>query len=242
MTTQSELTHQVKLPSQPDLHWRYLQILLAFRAGEIDVDRFRESLPSAPGEGSWIAAEGPDSQGHTHVRLSRADVPSTEAPPGETPETAQPSARRPEWLLELNAYRRAPVHGLPSEHLVPHELVFESLDAASHVDEFIAICSAALIFSADAATWRPSLLAEPQELTDIGAELGAITLAGLTLRFKGAVPGLLEARLEVSPDESEYLTDLRFSYLLSRSALPDAYSVVLTKAERYATLFIKSTE
>lgn len=86
------------------------------------------------------------------------------------------------------------------------------------------------------------LLADPPELGEFQSEIGAITLSGLKLRFSRSAAGLLEASLDITPDEDEYHCALTSTVDLRVDSLGALYSVVLEQAEELASLFIDLKE
>jgi len=129
--------------------------------------------------------------------------------------------------------------GSEEESSFSHDAFFKALlDAAPKAKQFHVLAFVDLNYKVPPARWRIPLIANPPTFGDLESELGAITLAGLTLRFEKSPVGLQEVALEGSLSGDEDMISLTYHSAATRKDMDELYQEVLKKAERFASLFV----
>lgn len=215
------------IPCGEKEHWRFISLWLFWPEEEFDAEGFAKGIGVADVDEEWVVQAAKEPSCHTHGRLRHITDETANEEEGEV------SAA---WVCELDTVRAAAQYeGLPTIELRPF---LDTMAAAATAEECFVAATVHLSFGASAARWRPALLADPPELSDLKEDLGRIVLSGLTLRFEESAHGLVEAHLEASPSEDEYRTELQYSEVVPPERLQDLYRIVLDKAERFASLFV----
>ena len=214
------------IPCGENDHWRFIGLYVFWPRDDFNADSFKERLGIQEGD-RWIAQATEDPQCHTHGRLI--------APP--KPEGVDEEEEVRAWVIDLDTYRNTTKHeGAP---LVTMETMLSAMAGAATAEECFVGATVDVGFPAERAEWRPSLLAQPPKFEDLKEDLGRIVLSGLTLRFEDSQQGLVEAALDISSSGKTYSTNLRFSQIVKTSELDQLYPTILSKAERFASLFIE---
>lgn len=214
------------VPCETDLHWRRITLVLGLEQDELDIKGLAQKLGGKDelDEVGLVLKDVPDC--HSHVFFEWF------APPDEKKGKKQASRI---MSVTIRTYRT----GSEEESSFSHDAFFKALlDAAPKTKEFRVLSFVDLNYKVPPARWRIPLIANPPKFGDLESELGAITLAGLTLRFEKSPVGLHEVSLEGSLSGDEDMISLTYDSAATRKDMGEIYQEILKKAERFASLFV----
>ncbi len=224
------------VPCDAGLHWRRIRLYFQLFEHEFSTDEFRAALALQSEGATWLLGE-PDSDCHSHVRLSSIKAPEIQPSGSGGRNEVLPSY----FEVLVDTYRTSlREHG-------------GMVDAISHTDFYHALAKGVigekvlhptatvdLYYRSEDAKWRIALLANQPKFGEFGTDLGQVSLAGLTLRFTESKVALFDAQLDVSPTGHEYRCRVFFGWHADLSLIEHLYSRLIDQAESFAALFINT--
>jgi hypothetical protein len=227
----------VIVPDEEKLHWQMVRISFEISERNLDLGPLSSRI-SHPSPRAWSAFAGGDESLESYSYVYISPINRTELTSGD-----HEAEKGEEYLVQITSFRgRASGDQHPSYNLSHADFLELLHDGIRDLDHLKVVAITDLYYPSERASWRMKLLADPPELGEFQSEIGGIMLSGLKLRFSGSAAGLLEASLDITPDEDEYHCALASTVDLRVDALEKLYSVVLEQAEELASLFIDLKE
>ena len=225
----------IEIPCDENVHWRYLRLYLVFPDEQFQVDSFREALGPEWRPQEWRVIEGDRPACFSWVEL--VDLSERSVTPEENPtDQEQQVGSSPRWLIQFDTLRRSPTIEESKEDVSGHQTVFDAIAESAGTDTLPYSASVDLYFSSQRWRLRAPLFEQPQSLEAVSSELGRVEVSGVSMRFHGQKPGLHQASLGISPDDSQYFVGTLFTS--APTPLGGLFTTSLSKAEEYARLFI----
>ena len=226
----------IEIPCDENTHWRYLRLYLVLPDDGFQAGSFREALGPEWRSQEWRVTEGDNPAYFSWVEL--VDLAEKNVTPEEDPtDPEQEAGPPPRWIIQFDTIRRPPSVEESKEDVSGHQTVFDAIAASAGTDTLPYSAVVDLYFSSHGWRLRAPLFERPQSLEAVSAELGRVEVSGVSMRFHGQRPGLHEASLQVSPDDSQYF--VRTSFTVAPTPLGDLFGSSLSKVEDYARLFVE---
>ena len=226
----------IEIPCDENTHWRYLRLYLVFSDDGFQDGSFREALGPEWRPQEWRVTEDDTPACFSWVELvdlQEKNVTLQEGPVYPDQEADPP----PRWLIQFDTLRRSPSVEESKEDISGHQTVFAAIAASAGTDTLPYSATVDLYFASQRWRLRAPLFERPHSLEAVHTELGRVEVSGVSMRFHGSRPGLHHARLEVSPDDSQYFVGTLFT--AEPIPLGDLFRSSLSKAEDYARLFVE---
>lgn len=225
----------LEIPCDETVHWRYLRLYLVFPDDRFHASSFREALGPEWRPQEWRVTEGDNPAYFSWVELvdlSKKNVTSEK----DATDQEQQADSPPRWLVQFDTLRRPPSVEKSKEDVSGHQTVFDAITDSAGTDTLFYSASVDLYFSSQQWRLRAPLFKRPQSLEAVDTELGRVEVSGVSMRFHGQNPGLHQARLEISPDSSQYFVGILFA--AAPTPLGGLFTESLSRAEKYARLFV----
>lgn len=212
------------VPDAEKLHWRSVSISIKVPRGHLDLDSLARSVDP----------------------LTGFLVESSDSLTGQTYASVYPLEDEFDFdahTVQVDSFRSGDQDSREQlQHLDDSGFYSVLQSCIRDVDELQVISMTDLYYPAAQAAWRMKMLADTSSLQEFRSEIGKISLSGVKLRFSNSPHGLLEAFLEISPDEGEYLCSLTVFNRITPDQLTGLHRTVLNQAEEFAELFVEVKE